>query len=121
MGEIEPLFRISSEERTPTVDPAIAPTGFRFANRRGRLDSDQERQNRQRHPESPDDEVVLSVIAQVSLLDEEGKSVADIAADLGLPSEVVVTDMRIAAEISHPPEAQVQLGQMRASSGGNRS
>lgn len=47
--------------------------------------------------------MILSAVAHVSLLEEEGLSVAAIAADLGLTTETVLTDIGIADKIAHPP------------------
>jgi len=47
----------------------------------------------------PDDEVVLSDIANVSLLADEGMSASAIATGLGLTAAEVLTDLKIAAEI----------------------
>ena len=45
--------------------------------------------------------MVLSDVAQVSLLEDEGLNVAVIAAELGLTAEEVLTHAGIAVEISH--------------------
>jgi hypothetical protein len=49
-----------------------------------------------------DDDVVLSAVAHVSLLEDEGLSVAVIATELGLTPEEVLADVGIAADITHP-------------------
>jgi hypothetical protein len=102
VNDIEPLFGVSADEHTPTIERLGAAGDFRFASKRGRSDLSQGRQNQPRYALKPDDKVALSAIAHVSLLEEEGMSVSAIAADLGLTPEEVLTDAGIAAEICHP-------------------
>jgi hypothetical protein len=106
MDEIEPMRGLSADEPTPTIERIGAAGDFRFANRRGRADLGAGKQDRQRQAPKPDDEVALSAIAQVSLLEEEGLSVPAIAAELGLNTEQVLIDGGIAAEICHPSGSQ---------------
>lgn len=101
MDEIEPLRRIPADERTPAPEPTTAAGDFRFAPKRGRVGITLGKPNGNKHTEGADDEVILSDVAHVSLLEEEGMSVDAIAADLGLTTEVVLTDLGIAAEICH--------------------
>ena len=104
MDEIEPILGISNDEDVSSVAPITAAGDFRSANRRGRADLSHGKRNGQKYTgKADDDEVVLSAVAHVSFLEEEGMSVNAIAADLGLTAEEVLTDMGIAAEISHPP------------------
>ena len=60
------------------------------------------RNRQQQCPVELDDNVALSAVAHISFLEDEGLSVAVIAAELGLTAEEVLADARIAAEISHP-------------------
>ena len=102
MDQLEPLHGISSDEPPPTVGSIAAVGDFHSAPRRGKFDW-----QRQATPNGHDqlaeahDEVVLSDIANVSVLAEEGLSASAIAADLGLTPAEVLTDLKIAAEICH--------------------
>lgn len=110
MGDIEPLHGLSEDEKT-TAAGWITPAGdFRSASKRGRGDSGEGNRNAQRASPTPDDEVVLSDVAQVNLREEEGMSVDAIAADLGLTTETVRTDIAIAAAISHPQTSSQRFG-----------
>ena len=101
MDEIEPLRGISTDEQTPTLEPITAIKDFRSAYKRGRPDLSPGNPNGNRHTTRVDDEAILSDVACVSLLDEEGMSINAIAADLKLTTEEVLTDLAIAAEIRH--------------------
>jgi len=104
MDEIETVNGPSADEHTPAIE-AITPVGdFHSARKRARSDLAQSTRNTQKDVLIADDEVVLSDIAHVTLLEEEGKSVSAIATDLGLTPAAVLTDLGIAAEIRHPPE-----------------
>jgi hypothetical protein len=104
MVEIEPLQAISADEGASRIERITAAKDFRSALRRGRADLGQGRGDGRAHATKTDDEAVLSDVANVSLLEEEGKSVHAIAADLGLTAEAVLTDIAIAAGISHTPQ-----------------
>jgi hypothetical protein len=76
MDELKPLFGISTVEQMPTIDP-IATTGdYRFAQKNGRSDLVQGRRNGKKFAVKSDDDVVLSDVAQISLMGEEGMSVS---------------------------------------------
>jgi len=94
----------------------VAAAGdFHSANRIGRLDLSPSRRTRRRTvAKASDDSVLLSDVANVSLLEEEGLSVPAIAANLGLTTDAVLTDIEIADEISHPhgDERHTRLGKV---------
>jgi hypothetical protein len=102
MDQLEPLHGISADEPPPTVSSIAAVGDFHSAPRRGRFDW-QRQSVRNAHDQiaKTDDEVVLSDIANVSVLAEEGFSTSAIAADLGMTAAEVITDLQIAAEICH--------------------
>ncbi len=102
MDEIEPLHGSLIDEHTPIIQSMAAAAGFRFGGRGGRSVLAQGRRNSEEYFTTPDDSVELSAVAHVSLLDGEGKSVSAIASELGLTTEDVLTDIQIAASISHP-------------------
>jgi hypothetical protein len=91
MDHIEPSQGISTDEGISTIESISAAGDFRFANKRGRSDSAQRKRTGQLvdHPVKADDEVALSDVAHVSLLEEEGTSVSAVAADLGLTTAAV--------------------------------
>ena len=60
------------------------------------------------------DGVVLSETAQVSLLEQEGMTVSEIAAELDLTTAVVSSDLGIAATIIHPQGSTAQTDQAGA-------
>ena len=60
------------------------------------------------------DGVVLSETAQVSLLEEEGMTVSEIATELNLTTAVVSSDLGIAAAITHPQVSTAQPDQAGA-------
>jgi hypothetical protein len=102
VDEIEPLLR-TNDEYTPTIGAIAGAGDFRSASRRGRADLSRGQRNVQKYTGKADhDEVVLSDVAHVSLLEKEGMSVNAIAADLGLTAAAVWTDLVIAAQICHP-------------------
>jgi hypothetical protein len=57
------------------------------------------------------DGVVLSETAQVTLLEQEGMTVSEIAAKLDLTTAVVSSDLGIAAAITHPQGSTAQPDQ----------
>jgi hypothetical protein len=100
VDELEALHGISDDEPPPTIGLIAAVGDFHSAPRRGRFDFEhQGMRTRHDHVAEADDEVVLSDVANVSLLAEEGLSTTAIAADLGLTPAEVVTDLKIAAEV----------------------
>jgi hypothetical protein len=102
MDGIEPLAGVSADESTPTIERITAAEDFRSANKHRKMDL---RQGKRPAPECAmelDDRVVLSAIAHVSLLEDEGLNVAVIATELGLTAAEVWADAGIAAEICHP-------------------
>jgi DNA-binding CsgD family transcriptional regulator len=109
--EIEPLHGISTNERTPTIESITALGDFRFAQKAGRSDLSQRRRIRQKST-VPNDKVALSAVAQISLMEEEGMSVSEIAADLGISAATVLTDLGIAADICHPSKSNHNLGKV---------
>jgi DNA-binding NarL/FixJ family response regulator len=111
MDEIEPTFGVSANEQTPAIERITAAGDFHLANKSRKSDVSQGKQNGQRQPAlKPDDNVVLSSVAQVSLLEEEGLSVAVIAVELGLTAEEVSTHVGIAGEIRHSSGSTSPLG-----------
>jgi hypothetical protein len=72
MDHLEPLHGIPNDEDVSAVSPIAATGDFRFANRRRRNDSAQERRNGHELTAKPDDEVILSDVAHVSLLEQGG-------------------------------------------------
>jgi hypothetical protein len=110
MDALEPLQRVSAQEPAPNVGTITATSDFHFADRRGRSDQEQAKRREPKRPEPQDDEVVLSDVAHVSLLEEEGLSVTAIAAGLGLSPSVVLKDIAIASEIRHAAETATPLG-----------
>jgi hypothetical protein len=113
MGEIEPFHRISGDENTPAIDALTAAGDFHSANKRRRTDLAPRRRTGE-EPSVDADEVVLSDVANVSLLEEEGMSVSAIAADLGLTPEMVLADISIASKICRPTGSAPQVGHRRA-------
>ena len=109
MVEIEPLLGLSTDEYSSTIDGITAAGDFRYSPRRGRSDLIPGKPNVHKPHVSEDDEVVLSPVTHVHLLEEEGKSVSEISAELGLPTETVLTDISIAAAISHTAEPALDL------------
>jgi hypothetical protein len=101
MDQIESLLGISGDEDVPAIEPIAAAGDFHFANKRKRIDLSQ-RRNSHEHAVDAHDEAVLSDVARVSLLEEEGMSVSAIATELGLTTALVLTDLGVAAQICHP-------------------
>lgn len=113
MDEIEPFSGISADQQTPAIERMTAAGGFHSANKNRKSDLSQEKQNGpQRHALKPDDKVVLSSVAQVSLLEAEGLSVAVIATELGLTTEEVSTLVGTAAQIRHSSGSTSPLGEV---------
>ena len=111
MDEIESFSEVSADEQTPAVERITAAGDFHLANKSGKSDLSQDKRNGPRqHAVEPDDNVVLSPVAQVSLLEEEGLSVAVIADELGLTAEEVSTHVGIAVEIRHSRGSTSPLG-----------
>jgi hypothetical protein len=108
--QIEPMHGISTDETPPTIDSIAAAGDFHHAPRRGRLDLDRRAsQQRHDHQAQPDaDQVVLSDVANVSCRAQQGMSASAIAADLGLSTAEVMTDLQIATAICDPSEVKEQ-------------
>lgn len=88
------------DEAPPTIASLAAAPDFHSAPRRGRLDLEpRSTPIRQKHAQQPDDEVILSDVANVSMLAAEGLTANAIAAGLSLTAEEVITDLNIAVEI----------------------
>jgi hypothetical protein len=109
MDGIEPLAGVSADELTPAIERITAAGDFRFANKNRKADLRQGKRNGQELAVKLDDNVVLSAVAHVSLLEDEGLKFAVIATELGLTAEEVVADARIAAEIFRPSGASHHL------------
>ena len=102
MDEIEQFYGVSADEHTPAIGPITAIGDFRFANKNRKANLRQGNRNGQDCVVERDDGVVLSDVAHVSLLEDEGLNVAVIATELGLTAEEVLADAGIAAEITNP-------------------
>jgi len=112
MDQLEPLHGISNDESPPAIGSITAAGDFHSAPRPGRFDCERPvKHPGQDHLAETHDEVVLSPVANVSLLAEEGMSAGAIAAGLGLTPAEVITDLSIAAAICHPSEGVGKLGQ----------